>query len=511
MRPALNIYGGRTYYEPRAYTDLMRQSGTFAGNYGPTGKPMPPMRPDGYPAYADSTVAVPGAVLATLSPLPAGRYKIRGAGRGKVDIQFGASGAPWWQTVVLDGSGLDSEIDLRPMTAAQQGTILIRESDKADPVRALELLTPGGGEMFRPEFLAEVGGFAVHRHLDTRAVNADPAVDWTDQPTGGLNSLWRGVPFEDLCRLANESAADAWFCIPYHASDAYVERMAQVIDAHLDPGRAVYIEYSNELWNWAFEQAQAVEAWRLANEPATRRQVVIGRQSARAMNRFRSALSPGRKCVRVVCGQAAWVEDSGVAATTAADLGAVDAIACAPYFADVAPAGATDLDALFAVVEPTIPVALDRTAKWAALAQEIGVPLHLYECGQHLVGRSDAALTALSYAANRDARMGALYTRYLDGLRDVGVDIACLFESHYPPQKSGCWGLREWVGQPEGEAPKAAAVRAWTVANPPPAPKPEPVEPAPASVSIPIELTIAADGTISLRVDPAKLAALAKP
>ncbi len=112
--------------------------------------------------------------------------------------------------------------------------------------------------------------------------------------------------------------------------------------------------------------------------------------------------------------------------------------------------------------------------------------------------------------ANRDARMGDLYTAYLDGLRDAGASLACLYASHYAPQKYGNWGLREHVGQPDAEAPKAAAVRAWMVANPvvEPEPTPEPTpEPDPAPDPEPpvlallasIDLMVDADGVVTLR------------
>lgn len=528
MRPGANLNAGRTYYDGRAYSDLMRQCGGLGGNRNGT-KPMPPMRPDGYPEWCDKTTGQPGGVLAQAAKLPAGQYRVRGRGRGLVELQFAETAKDPWQKIRLDGSGGDQAIELRELGADRLATCVVRESDQADPVRDLQIIIPGCDGIWRPEYLDDLRGFAVHRHLDTRMVNADPAIDWPGQPPSGLNSLWRGVPFEDLCDLANECGADPWFCIPYHASDDYVERMARVIDEHLDPGRTVFVEYSNELWNWGFRQAQQVEEWRKANEPNTSRQVVIGRRAAAAMNRFRSSLSSDRRCVRVVSGQAAWVADSERAVRTAMDLGGCDAIACAPYFGEVIPAGTSDLDGLFAAIEPSLQTSFDRAGSWATLADKLGVPLHLYECGQHLPGGDDPARVALIAAANRDPRMGSLYMRYLDGLAALGVDVACLFQAHGSYGKHGCWGLREDVGQPLEAAPKAAAVRAWMDAHKPapvpepvdpeptpePEPEPEPVDPTPEPaprwpVVLSTEVSIEEDGRVTFRLNPAQLDALTR-
>jgi hypothetical protein len=548
MLVGINPFGGRTHHDPLIYRDIGRQANGY-GCGGGVVKPAPPYRPDLYPEFVDGTTCQPQSILSSKSPLPAGPYEARADGKGEVWFQFdGVVGG--WKKLKFDGSASPQSLAFDgPLPAGKSFVAKVMASDAADPYRNLRCILPGGGDgTFRPEFLADLAGFRVHRHLDTRSINDAPAnapETWAEmlanQPPGCSNDRSSKVPFEDLCELANACGADPWFCIPYGAGEEYIESMARLVDERLAPGRTAYVEFSNELWNWGFAQAQAVEAWRKANEPATSRQVIIGRMAAAALNRFKAALSTSRKCVRVVCGQAGYLADSKRAVLTAMDAGAVDAIGCAPYFgifatADVptlaalgarwAKGDATALDELFGMTPPTIEAALGWTAGWKTLADQIGVPLHLYECGQHLSKRDDAALADLYIAANRDARMGSLYTGYLDGLRDAGADVACLYASHYPPQKYGVWGLREYVGQPDADAPKAAAVRDWMARNPvvDPAPEPEPVpepepepipEPDPDPTPIPepdpspdppalsllasIDLMVDADGNITFR------------
>lgn len=525
MLVGANIFGGRTHHDPLIYRDLARQANGYGCSAG--GKPSPAFRPDLYPAVVDGTTCQPQSILSSKSPLPAGPYEVRADGKGEVWFQF--DGVPGgWVKLKLDGSASAQSISFGgPLPPGKSLIVRVMSSDAADPYRNLRFTLPGEGSgTFRPEFLDDLAGFRVHRHLDTRSVNDDLTVTWdamrAEQPPGASNDASTKVPFEDLCELANVSGADPWFCIPFHADESYIESMARLIDEKLDRSRTVYVELSNEMWNTGFEQSKAAEAVWKATDPKGSKQAVIGRLSGAAVNRFRAALSPSRHCVRVASGQAGYLSNSRLAALAAMESGGVDAIACAPYFgifgsADAptltalgarwAKGDAAALDELFGLIPPTVDAALGWTRNWRGLADQMGVPLLLYECGQHLGNRNDAALADLYTAANRDARMGSLYAAYLDGLRDAGASLACLYASHYQPQKYGNWGLREWVGQPDAEAPKAAKVRGWMTANPAPVepepeptpdPTPDPVPPALALLAS-IDLMVDADGNVTFR------------
>ena len=52
-----------------------------------------------------------------------------------------------------------------------------------------------------------------------------------------------------MIELCNETQKDMWINIPALATPAFVQSLAQLIDADLDPNLNVYIEYSNETWN----------------------------------------------------------------------------------------------------------------------------------------------------------------------------------------------------------------------------------------------------------------------
>ncbi len=65
----------------------------------------------------------------------------------------------------------------------------------------------------------------------------------------------KGVPYEVIAQLANQSQSDLWLNIPLAADDNYVRELAELMLLKLDTGRAVYIELGNALWNLTFPYA----------------------------------------------------------------------------------------------------------------------------------------------------------------------------------------------------------------------------------------------------------------
>ena len=59
-----------------------------------------------------------------------------------------------------------------------------------------------------------------------------------------------GVPYEDMIELCNEAQKDMWINIPALATPQFVQSLAQLIYTDLDPNLNVYVEYSNETWNY---------------------------------------------------------------------------------------------------------------------------------------------------------------------------------------------------------------------------------------------------------------------
>jgi len=110
---------------------------------------------------------------------------------------------------------------------------------------------------FYPGFLEKIAPFKVLRFMDWGATNHNPAVHWEER-TSVSNFTYatpQGVPYELMITLANQTQKDVWICVPHAADSNYVAQMAALFQNNLDPGLHIYLEYSNEVWNWIFDQA----------------------------------------------------------------------------------------------------------------------------------------------------------------------------------------------------------------------------------------------------------------
>ncbi|HEY9634213.1 MAG TPA: cellulose-binding protein [Coleofasciculaceae cyanobacterium] len=130
------------------------------------------------------------------------------------------------------------------------------------------------GEIFNPDFINIVKPFKFLRAMSWMATNDgneqknwDDLVKITDYNWAGQEFITPsrkrgGAPIDVLTALANKTSSDLWLNIPHQATDDYVTKFAQKVKETLDPKLNVYIEYSNEVWNWspAFSQSHwAVE------------------------------------------------------------------------------------------------------------------------------------------------------------------------------------------------------------------------------------------------------------
>jgi len=76
-------------------------------------------------------------------------------------------------------------------------------------------------------------------------------------PTLNKKDGWAWEYIVELCNIVD---MDLWLCIPVAVDDDYLLQLAQLIYNNLDSHLNVYIEHSNEIWNWGFNQY----AWNVA-------------------------------------------------------------------------------------------------------------------------------------------------------------------------------------------------------------------------------------------------------
>lgn len=140
-------------------------------------------------------------------------------------------------------------------------------------VKLMRPIEQGGNKTYAPgtefttPFLDSLRRFSVLRFMDWLATNWNYQEHWGDRVTPAYYSQavaapaswagnWqgRGASYESAIDLCNALDKDCWLNIPVLADDDYVLQLAKLIKARLEPDRKVYIEYSNELWNWGFAQ-----------------------------------------------------------------------------------------------------------------------------------------------------------------------------------------------------------------------------------------------------------------
>lgn len=426
---------------------------------------------------------VTGVSTVVLADLPeealdtAGRYELSWDGRGELAIE-----------------GRVSRLDLRPGAASfdftpGEGIVLltIRKTDPADPIRNLRMVREDrralldSGEIFNPDFLARISGTRAIRFMDWMATNDATLHDAADRPRID-DYTWarQGVPVEVMVTLANRIHADPWFTMPHTGSDQLMRDYAAIVARDLDPTLRAHVEFSNEIWNWQFQQAewadrQAQERWGIRDAWVQYGAVRAAEVASIWAEEFGDA-APER-LVRVIATHTGWLglEDDILNAPRARKaerslrppVESFDAYAVTGYFgggmgseefrpvwqqwlaeaggdagAALAPAGRALLDdprtdSLDRLLTETLPY-------HRKVADRYGLKLLMYEGGTHVVGFGpvveDEQATEFFHAVNYSEEMGELYRQLIDGWAELGDGPFMAFVDVLAPSKWGSWG-----------------------------------------------------------------------
>ncbi|KQU61585.1 hypothetical protein ASG67_16435 [Sphingomonas sp. Leaf339] len=242
--------------------------------------------------------------------------------------------------------------------------------------------------------------------------------------------------------------------------------MAQLVHDTVPAGKPVYVEISNEVWNYSFGQAGQAE------REGTERKLSDNRFQAN-IYRYAQKITETmpiwadvfkdrpKDLVRVAATQAdnAWVGGNIFEWNNGAAAAQIDAIAIAPYFKIDTEQLTNDnnVNMIALAAEAKRQVAF-QSAAYKALADRWGKRLLAYEGGQHQL---DVNNQARLETMNRDPRMEAIYKQYLTDWNALTGDVFTLYSATGPISRYGAWGLREYAGQPLSETPKLRGVLAY--------------------------------------------------
>ncbi len=441
------------------------------------------LRADGYPAALEAGQVAQTIVVSNGGKVPTGKYTVFYEGEGEIRLT-GGYGATFSRNFPPGRMEFEN---------TGHGMILqITSTNPNNPIRNIRVIMPGfentyQQEPFNPTFLERLEKFKVLRFMDWQQTNHSNVKEWSDRTT--LNSLTQaskqGVALEYMIDLANKLHTDAWFTIPHQASDNYIRQYATLIRDRLDPNLKVYVEYSNEVWNAAFQQyhyakQKGLELGLSTNEfQAAMR--YYSQRSVQVFKIFEEVFGGTARLERVLASQAAntWPQEQVLSWQDA--YKSADKLAIAPYFEG----DLNDRNKIDRTLSLTVDQALDilresirtKQSKWiadsSALSKQYGLDLIAYEGGQHLVSyqfdaaKQDAA-TDFFTRVNRSPGMKDVYTEYLNTWKDNGGGLFVNFSSVGSPSKWGWWGALEYQDQPISEAPKYQALMEFIDNNPVP-------------------------------------------
>ncbi|MCB0661638.1 MAG: T9SS type A sorting domain-containing protein, partial [Saprospiraceae bacterium] len=476
-RPAaINISGIVDWSTELVFTDAFKQSRTWIshqaapGGDWDSGVPIP-LGPEGYPLeipYDDGVNPPQGIRALMLTDLqanyPGGSYRLIAEGEGQIRLWGEASGTftcPVDTLVVVD--------------QLVQGTLAleIERSEAGNPVRNIRFIYPEyvdvyESQTFTTEFLNFIDGFQAVRFMDWSKTNFSPVTTWNDRSEYNYYTQTQesGIAWEYIIELCNLMQKDAWICIPHLADDNFIDQLATLFRDNLDPDLKIYLEYSNEVWNGAFQQnhdaADLAAQLGYTGQPWELSWKYTAKRSADLFYIFENVFGGSDRLVKVIPSQAAnpWLSNQIVTyfkdPTYNPNQVTADALAIAPYFGGNVANNIIDQGRLAAITIPEIIEAMDSSLQtvfdWMdetkVVADDHNLDLISYEGGQHLVATGANVniddLTQKLIATNRHEGMYDLYCKYFDyWYETVGGGLFAVFSSHGTPSKWGSWGIKE--------------------------------------------------------------------
>lgn len=511
-----------TYYQTQIpFRDIAHNSNDWVrvnpglGIYHDTTHPLS-LDAYGYPTELTDGWQVYALAITDSSVLPTGNYRLSWTGSGTVTITGTGTS--------LVSSGSNERIYNLSGSASGQLRVYITATTQGNHVQNIRLEMPGyssATSRFYDDFADELAQFGVLRFLDWCYPNNNTTISQWSQRNVPASMFWgniRGVPFEIMVELCNETNSDLWLTIPHLADDTYVENLALLVrygsdgvypytstqsnPVHppLNSNLRVWVEYSNEVWspgspgpaqyNYANNVLRPLYGVSTIAEAYARR-------ASELWDIFEDVFGSSDNIVKVIGGR----NSGGTGWSVEVFLevsGKADVLAIAPYIGGEVASGSSIpqyivnnnynvphselFDALLDNVDTTLRANIAANRVTAELN---GAKLVTYEGGPGVVATgslvNDTQLTAYLTDFHRAAGWVEVYENFLQMLSDERVHTYTAYEYVRASGNYGYFGHKEYQAQPLGDentpgsAHKMRTLLEW-ISDPPPPPGPYPVE-----------------------------------
>ncbi len=440
-------------------------------------------RPDGYPTKIPQTVAGStypqkvAAIWEKMSDWPTGQYIVLYDGKGK--IVFSGSIDSYQET-----SPGRIELNISDTTGIME--MSIDSSDVNDPIRNIRILLPGTEatyttQPFYTPWLDRLAPFKIIRFMDWGHTNnwgqvdeytigPNEMVDWTARSKTDYYTYthFKGVPYELMVKLLNDTDKDGWICVPHTASENYIRTMADYFRDNLESGRHLYIEYSNEIWNWDFGQTNWLYQYGCVETGMDWPEGIVP-YIQNCMDYWTEEFAGQLdRITRVVAIQTSWL-DVAQRVVNNMNPDSYDAIAATYYFGfsdqgesalDNLGASATVADIDFYARE-NWPTELGYIRSIDSLAKSKNKKLVFYEGGQSLLPNPEGETPSYAKALldiQRAPEMYNLYNDWYDSIRTFQSGNSPLLLMNYSfvgsrSAEYGSWGILEYSNQDTSQIP----------------------------------------------------------
>jgi hypothetical protein len=432
------------------------------------------------------------------SRYPGGQYVVSYKGEGKI-VYGGAAkliqSQPGRDIINVDSSsGRGMWLDIVSTDPLKNGNyirdLVLVKSENESVVTS---------QIFNQKFVNKLQGFQILRFMDWMKTNGSTEQYWSQRQLPTSATYTNGsAPVEVMVSLSNQVNANPWFNMPHMADDNYVTNFARVVKTKLNSSLKVYVEYSNEVWNYSFPQGtwveqQGTKLWPAPQYPQSsiaKRLNWHGKRTAEVCEIWKNVFADRPQSVVCVMGSQAantWVStqalDCPLWVKQPCYKHEIDALGIGAYFGNYIglanneqQVSSWSLDQLFqeihfgGLLSNTGALADIQTKMLASsqVARQRNLKLFAYEMGQHLAGVGSVAnndrVTNLFVAANRDRRMHTAYSTLLNSWKNSGGSALVMFNHVSTYTKWGSWGVLEHID--DSTSPKYEAIRDFMQSNP---------------------------------------------